>query len=108
MDRAGCHGPLSRGAAHSENALSAGRASTRLITTLVIKELTCEYSGSLPAETIKACARAAIRDLRGSISPAALPEMAVRLAKVRLAATAADAQTQSTVETAYAADTAQF
>jgi hypothetical protein len=83
-------------------------ASTRLITTLVIKELTWEYSASLPAKTIKACARAAIRDLGGSISPAALPEMAVRLSKVRLAATAADAQTQSTVETAYAADTAQF
>ena len=66
-------------------ASSSSDTSTRLITTLVVKELTWEYSGSLRAETIKACAGAAIRDLRGSISPEALPEMAVRLAKVRLA-----------------------
>jgi hypothetical protein len=89
-------------------ASSAGRVSTRLITTLVIKELTWEYSASLPAATIKACARAAIRDLRGSISPEALPEMAVRLAKVRLAAVPASVQTPGTVETASAADAAQF
>ena len=81
-------------------ASSAGRASIRLVTTLVIKELSGEYSGSLPAETIKACAKAAIRDLRGSISPDALPEMAVRLAKVRLAAMAANVQTPNAVETA--------
>jgi hypothetical protein len=77
-----------------------GRASIRLITTLVVKELSWEYSGSLPAETIKACARAAIVDLRGSISPEALPEMAVRLAKVRLAAVLARVQIPGTVETA--------
>jgi hypothetical protein len=82
--------------------------STRLITKLVVRELSSEYSWSLPAETIKACARAAIRDLRGSISPEALPEMAVRLAKVRLAAVPASVQTPGTVETASAADAAQF
>jgi hypothetical protein len=104
---AGGHEPLSRGAAPIWNALRIQRRSpsTRLITTLVIKELTREYSASLPAETIKACARAAIRDLRGSISPEAMPE---RLAKVRLAAGPASVQTPGTVETAYAADTAQF
>ena len=81
-------------------ASSAGRTWTKLVTTLVIKELTWEYSGSLRAETIKACARAAIRDLRGSISPDALPEMAVRLAKVRLAAMAGNVETRSTADTA--------
>ena len=75
-------------------------ASTRLITTLVVKELSWEYSGSLPAETIKTCARAAIRDLRGSINPEALPEMAVRLAQVRLAEAVASAKVPSTSETA--------
>ena len=80
---------------------SSSDTSTRLITTLVVKELTWEYSGSLRAETIKACARAAIRDLRGSISPEALPEMAVRLAKVRLAETAADVNTPSPAKTAW-------
>ena len=84
----------------TRSASSASGASTRPITTLVVKELRWEYSGSLPAETIRACARAAIRDLRGSISPEALPEMAVRLAKVRLAETAADVKTPSTPETA--------
>ena len=39
----------------------------------------------MTAETITACAKAAIRDLRGSINPEALPEMAVWLAQVRLA-----------------------
>jgi hypothetical protein len=79
-------------------ASSAGRASIRLVTTLVVRELRSEYSESLPAETIKRCARAAIVDLRGSISPEALPEMAVRLAKVRLAAMAANVQTPSAAE----------
>ena len=82
-------------------ASSSSDTSTRLITTLVVEELTWEYSGSLRAETIKACARAAIRDLRGSISPEALPEMAVRLAKVRLAETAADVNTPSPAKTAW-------
>ena len=84
----------------TRDASSAGGASIRLVTTRVVKELRWEYSGSLPAGTIRACARAAIRDLRGSISPEALPEMAVRLAKVRLAETAADVKTPSTPETA--------
>jgi hypothetical protein len=51
------------------------------------------------AETITACAKAAIRDLRGSINPEALPEMAVRLAQVRLAETAANGKTPSTAQT---------
>jgi hypothetical protein len=81
-------------------ASSANGASTRLITKLVVRELTWEYSRSLPAETIEACARAAIRDLRGSISREALPEMAVRLAQVRLAETVANVQIQSAADTA--------
>lgn len=48
------------------------------------------HSGLVTAETITACAKAAIRDLRGSINPEALPEMAVRLAPVRLAERAAN------------------
>ena len=60
------------------------------MTTVVVNELTREYSEVLAAETIKARARAAIRDLRGSINPEALPEMAVRLAQVRLAEMAAN------------------
>jgi hypothetical protein len=81
-------------------ASSASGASTRLITTLVVKELNGKYSGSLPAETIKACVTAAICDLRGSISPEALPEMAVRLAQVRLAETVANVNTPSRAEMA--------
>ena len=84
----------------TRDASSASGASIRLVTTRVVKELRWEYSGSLPVETIKACARAAIRDLRGSISSEALPEMAVRLAKVRLAETAADVERPTTEETA--------
>ena len=81
-------------------ASSVSGASTRLITTRVVKELNGKYSGSLPAETIKACVRAVIRDLRGSISPEALPEMAVRLAQVRLAEAVANVNTPSRAEMA--------
>ena len=47
-----------------------------------------EFRGLLPDDTIRSCIRDAMTDLRGSISPEALPEMAVRLAQVRLAALA--------------------
>ena len=51
-------------------------------------ELYGEYRGMLTDDTIRRCIRDAMTDLRGSISPEALPEMAVRLARVRLAALA--------------------
>ena len=49
-------------------------------------ELYGEFRGLLPDDTIRGCAREAMTDLRGSISPEALPEMAVRLARARLTA----------------------
>jgi hypothetical protein len=61
--------------------VSSAGGSIRPMTTVVVNELTREYSDVLAAETIKACARAAIRDLRGSIHPEAVPEMAGRLAQ---------------------------
>ena len=51
-------------------------------------ELYGEFRGLLSDDTIRGCVREAMTDLRGSISPEALPEMAVRLARVRLAALA--------------------
>jgi hypothetical protein len=61
--------------------VSSAGASIRPMTTVVVNELTREYSDVLADETIKACARAAIRDLRRSINPEAVPEMAGRLAQ---------------------------
>jgi hypothetical protein len=51
-------------------------------------ELYGEFRGVLSDDTIRGCVREAMTDLRGSISREALPEMAVRLARVRLAALA--------------------
>ena len=51
-------------------------------------ELYGEFRGLLSDDTIRGCVREAMTDLRGSISPEALPEMAVRLARVRLTALA--------------------
>ncbi len=47
-------------------------------------ELYDEFRGLLSDDTIRGCVREAMTDLRGSISREALPEMAVRLARVRL------------------------
>jgi len=47
-------------------------------------ELYGEFRGLLSDDTIRGCVREAMTDLRGSISREALPEMAVRLARVRL------------------------
>jgi len=95
MDRSAKEHRISRASCAS----SAAGAATRVITTLVVKELNRDYSWLVTAETITACAKAAIRDLRGSINPEALPEMAVRLAQVRLAETAANGKTPSTAQT---------
>ena len=51
-------------------------------------ELHGQFHGLLPDDTIRGCVREAMTDLRASISPEALPEMAVRLARVRLTALA--------------------
>lgn len=51
---------------------------------LISGELAREYGGSVPVGVIVAVAVKAVHDLRGSIAGEALPEMAVRLARVRL------------------------
>jgi hypothetical protein len=54
----------------------------------VSTELYGEFGGRISGDVIRGCVRAAMTDLHGSISREALPEMAVRLARVRLAALA--------------------
>jgi hypothetical protein len=62
----------------------------------IYAELRAEFGGSVPESDIRVCARDAITELRGSISREALPEMAVRLSRVRLAGWAGQS-TSSTV-----------
>jgi len=59
---------------------------THRVVTEVSRELDRQFAGLLSTTVITACVASAIRDLRGSISGEALPEMAARLARVRLAA----------------------
>jgi uncharacterized protein (DUF779 family) len=54
----------------------------------IVDELYREFSDSTPEVVVRASLANALADLRGSISQEALPEMAVRLARVRLAARA--------------------
>jgi hypothetical protein len=54
----------------------------------IAEELHREFADSVPVPIVRACVAAAIADRRGSISAEALPEMAVRLARVRLASQA--------------------
>lgn len=58
----------------------------------IVEELNPMFSGFLAAAAITECATRAVHDLLGSICLQALPEMAVRLATVRL-------QSQSTGQT---------
>ena len=51
-------------------------------------ELYAEFRGLVSDEAIRGGVREAMTDLRGSINREALPEMAARLARVRLAALA--------------------
>jgi hypothetical protein len=51
-------------------------------------ELYAEFRGLLSDEAIRGSVREAMTDLRGSINREALPQMAVRLARARLAALA--------------------
>ena len=50
----------------------------------VFQELRPQFEGLLPLGVIRDCVDQAVRDLHGSISAEALPEMAIRLAAVRL------------------------
>jgi len=63
-------------------------ARSRQVRSEISAELYGEFRGLLSDEAIRGCVREAMTDLRGSISCEALPEMAVRLARVRLAALA--------------------
>jgi hypothetical protein len=63
-------------------------ARSRPVRSEISAELYGEFRGLLSDEAIRGCVREAMNDLCGSISREALPEMAVRLARVRLAALA--------------------
>ena len=51
----------------------------------IAEELRREFADSVPASVVRLFLDTVIADLRGSVSAEALPEMAVRLARVRLA-----------------------
>ena len=50
----------------------------------IAEELRREFADSVPASVVRLFLDTVITDLRGSVSAEALPEMAVRLARVRL------------------------
>ena len=50
----------------------------------VFQELRPQFEGLLPASVVRDCVDHAVQDLLGSINVEALPEMAIRLAAVRL------------------------
>ncbi len=50
----------------------------------IVEELQRTFFGVLPAAAVAQCASKAVQDLLGSICLQALPEMAIRLATVRL------------------------
>jgi uncharacterized protein (DUF779 family) len=52
----------------------------------LVDELYREFGESMPDVVIRACLASALAELRGSISQEGLPEMAIRLTRVRLAA----------------------
>lgn len=56
----------------------------------IVDELNPIFSGMLAATAITECAARAVQDLLGSICLQALPEMAIRLATVRLQTASAD------------------
>lgn len=57
--------------------------------TAIVEELQRTFFGVLPAAAVAQCATKAVQDLLGSICLQALPEMAIRLATVRLEKTVA-------------------
>lgn len=54
------------------------------VITMIMSELTRQFGSTVPVGVIGLVAVKAVRDLRGSISAEALPEMALRLAQMRL------------------------
>jgi hypothetical protein len=58
----------------------------------ILQELLVEFADHLDEPVIRSYLACAITDLHGSISGEALPEMAVRLARVRLTACTTDAR----------------
>ena len=61
-----------------------GRLGTADTMTAIVDELGPRFAGRVPCDVIVACVDQAIRDLHESICREALPEMAIRLAAVRL------------------------
>lgn len=68
-----------------------GRPGIETYLQMTIDELTDDLGGQLDADVIVREAERAARDLRGSISPEALPEMVGRLVRVRLSCRHLDA-----------------
>ncbi len=60
--------------------------------TAIVIELQRTFFGVLPAAAVAQCATRAVQDLLGSICLQALPEMAIRLATVRLENTMASSE----------------
>jgi hypothetical protein len=56
----------------------------RRTTRALIREFEPQFAGELPSTRLRAYIREAVDDLRGSVSPEALPEMAARLAHHRM------------------------
>lgn len=50
----------------------------------MVRELCEAYAGLVEPATVRQVVQGALRELRGSVSGASLPEMAARLAAVRL------------------------
>jgi hypothetical protein len=72
--------------ATQEARMSDGRShgDERSATRAIVRELAPRYERDLGTAVLWGSVRAAVRDLRGSVSPEALPEMAARLAYHRL------------------------
>jgi len=61
-----------------------GRRGTEDTMAAIVDELGPRFAGRVPCDVIVACVDQAVRDLHESICRDALPEMAIRLAAVRL------------------------
>ena len=61
-----------------------GRRGTEDTMAAIVNELGPRFAGRVPCDVIVACVDQAVRDLHESICRDALPEMAIRLAAVRL------------------------
>ncbi len=63
---------------------AAERSDTTAATSAIVQELGPRFDGLIPQSVIERCVAQAVQDLLGSICVEALPEMAIRLAAVRL------------------------